>query len=118
MNSTQLKCDIKDINLAEQGKNNIEWALKDMPVLKKIKERLPDSIILKNDPNYKQGIPDLVIFYKDGWACLECKKSSKSSHRPNQDYYVNKMDQMSFSSFIYPENKEEVLDSLYSYFMD
>ena len=39
MNSTQLKCDIKDINLAEQGKNNIEWAMKDMPVLKKIKER-------------------------------------------------------------------------------
>ena len=39
MNSTQLKCDIKDINLAEQGKNNIEWALKDMPVLKKIRER-------------------------------------------------------------------------------
>ena len=39
MNSTQLKCDIKDINLAEQGKNNIEWALKDMPVLKKIRDR-------------------------------------------------------------------------------
>lgn len=39
MNSTQLKCDIKDINLAEQGKNNIEWAMKDMPVLKKIRER-------------------------------------------------------------------------------
>src|SRR5574344_993098 len=33
------KCDIKDINLAEQGKNNIEWALKDMPVLRKIQER-------------------------------------------------------------------------------
>ena len=39
MNSTQLKYDIKDINLAEQGKNNIEWAMKDMPVLRKIRER-------------------------------------------------------------------------------
>ena len=36
---TELKCDIKDINLAEQGKNQIEWAFKDMPVLKRIQER-------------------------------------------------------------------------------
>lgn len=85
-------------------------------LIKKIKERLPDSIILKNDPNYKQGIPDLVIFYKDGWACLECKKSSKSSHRPNQDYYVNKMDSMSFARFISPENCDEILDELVEYF--
>ena len=33
------KSDIKDISLAEQGKNNIEWAFKNMPVLMKIKER-------------------------------------------------------------------------------
>ena len=36
---TEIKCDIKDINLAEQGKNQIEWAFKDMPVLTQIKER-------------------------------------------------------------------------------
>lgn len=36
---TETKCDIKDINLAEQGENQIEWALKDMPVLRQIKER-------------------------------------------------------------------------------
>ena len=39
MTATQIKYDIKDINLAEQGKNNIEWAMKDMPVLRKIRER-------------------------------------------------------------------------------
>ena len=39
MLSMQIKSDIKDINLAEQGKNNIEWAMKDMPVLRKIRER-------------------------------------------------------------------------------
>ena len=33
------RSDIKDIGLAEQGKNNIEWSLKDMPVLRKIEER-------------------------------------------------------------------------------
>jgi len=35
----EMKCDIKDINLAEQGENNINWAIKDMPVLSKIKAR-------------------------------------------------------------------------------
>ena len=39
MTMTQLKCDIKDINLAEQGLNNIQWAMKDMPVLEQIKKR-------------------------------------------------------------------------------
>ena len=39
MQATYMKCDIKDINLAEQGKRQIDWAFKDMPVLKKIRER-------------------------------------------------------------------------------
>lgn len=39
MTMTQDKFDIKDINLADQGKNQIEWAFKDMPVLTSIKER-------------------------------------------------------------------------------
>ena len=39
MQTTEIKCDIKDINLAEQGKKQIDWAFKDMPVLKKIRER-------------------------------------------------------------------------------
>ncbi len=39
MQTIDIKCDIKDINLAEQGKNQIEWAFKDMPVLKQIQDR-------------------------------------------------------------------------------
>ena len=74
-------------------------------LIKKIKDRLPGCIILKNDPNYIQGIPDLTILYKKHWATLECKKNSKSKHRPNQEYYVGEMNKMSFSSFIYPENE-------------
>lgn len=69
-------------------------------------------IVLKNDPDYIQGIPDLIILFNDKWAALEVKKSEHASHRPNQDYYVDIMDQMSFASFIYPENKEEVLYEL------
>lgn len=81
-------------------------------LIKRIKERFPESIILKNDPNYKQGIPDLTILYKDKWATLEVKKDEKAKHRPNQDYYINKMNEMSFSSIIFPENEKEVIDAL------
>ena len=83
-------------------------------LIKELKELFPDCIILKNDPTYKQGIADLTILYGSKWATLEVKRSEKASHRPNQDYYVDKMDEMSFSRFIFPENKEEVLRELQS----
>lgn len=81
-------------------------------LIKELKVLLPGCMVLKNDPNYIQGIPDLMVLYKNHWGALECKKSSKESPRPNQPYYVKQMDDMSFASFIYPENKEEVLDAL------
>lgn len=81
-------------------------------LIKDIKERFPGSIVMKNDPNYIQGIPDLTILYKDKWATLECKNSSKASHQPNQDFYVSKMNDMSYSSFVDPESKGEVLNEL------
>ena len=81
-------------------------------LIKEIEERFPTAIVMKNDPNYIQGIPDLTILYKNKWATLECKKSSKENHQPNQDYYVERMNKDSFSSFIYPENKEEVLNAM------
>ena len=81
-------------------------------LIKEIKEKFPGCIVMKNDPNYIQGIPDLSVFYKNKWATLECKRSSKDRHRPNQDYYVQKMNEMSFSRFIFPENKDEVLNEL------
>lgn len=81
-------------------------------LIKEIKQRFPGCIVMKSDPTYLQGIPDLLIFYKDRWACLEVKKSGTASHRPNQDYYVERMNEMSFSRFIYPENKEDVLNEL------
>ena len=81
-------------------------------LIKDIKSLLPGCIVLKNDPNYIQGIPDLTIFYGDRWATLEVKKAANASHQPNQDYYVARMNDMSFSMFVYPENKEEVLYEL------
>lgn len=81
-------------------------------LIKELKQLFPGCMILKNDANYIQGIPDLTIFYNDRWAVLECKKKRTASHRPNQDYYVKKMDDMSFARFIYPENKEEIINEL------
>jgi hypothetical protein len=69
-------------------------------------------MVMKLDPDYIQGIPDLLVLYKDKWATLECKKSAKAHKQPNQEHYVKKMNGMSFSAFIFPENKEEVLDEL------
>lgn len=79
---------------------------------KKIKEMFPGCIVTKLDSGDIQGIPDLLILYKDRWATLENKKSEKAARQPNQEYYVDKMNNMSFSRFIYPENEEEVLDEL------
>ena len=79
---------------------------------KKIEQMLPGCIVTKNDPNIIQGIPDLTIFYKKKWATLEVKKSKDAPIRPNQPEYVEKMNKMSFSRFIYPENEKEVLDEL------
>lgn len=81
-------------------------------LIKDIQKRFPGSVVLKNDPNYIQGIPDLTILYKDKWATLEVKDDKFAKHRPNQDYYVNTMNEMSFSAFIFPENKEEILNDL------
>lgn len=79
---------------------------------KDLKEMFPGAIITQMDPNDIQGIPDLLILWNDKWATLECKQSKTATHRPNQDYYVDKMNHMSYSSFIYPENKEVILNEL------
>lgn len=81
-------------------------------LIKELKERFPDCIVLKNDPNYISGIPDLLVLYKNKWAMLEVKRSSGASTRPLQKYYVEKTNSMSFARFINPENKEDVLNEL------
>lgn len=81
-------------------------------LIKEIKNNLPGCVVLKNDASYMQGVPDLLILHKNKWAVLECKKSAKAKHQPNQDYYVDKMDAMSFARFVYPENKDEVMNDL------
>ena len=81
-------------------------------LIKELEELFPGCVILKNDPNYIQGFPDLLVLYNNRWAALEVKQHADARHQPNQDYYVDKLDGMSFAQFIYPGNKEEVLDEL------
>lgn len=87
-------------------------------LIDEIKEQYPGCIVMKNDSSYIQGIPDLTILYKDKWAMLEVKKNSKATKQPNQEHYVEQLNDMSFSRFVYPENKKDVLDDLRKKFID
>lgn len=81
-------------------------------LIRDLKNLFEDCFVIKLDANYIQGIPDLLILWRNKWATLECKKSAGAKKRPNQDYYVGLMNSMSFSRFICPENKKEVLHDL------
>lgn len=81
-------------------------------LIDELERRFPGCVILKNDPTYLQGIPDLVIFYGNQWAMLEVKASEKAPVQVNQPYWVKTLDEMSFAAFIYPSIEEEVLCGL------
>lgn len=81
-------------------------------LIKELKSRFPGCIVIKTDPNYIQGTPDLLVLYKDHWAALECKNSQKAKRQPNQAFYISYMKDMSFADFIWPENKEEILNAM------
>ena len=86
-------------------------------LIKELKTIFEGCIVTKMDAGHIQGIPDLLILYKNKWATLECKKTARAKKRPNQEYYVAKMNEMSFSRFISPENKEAILDELKKFFI-
>lgn len=85
-------------------------------LVKKIVDLIPDCVILRNDPRHIQGIPDLIVLYKNMWGALEVKLSHNAAVQPNQLYYVDKLGHMSFASFINPENEGEVLGALQTAF--
>lgn len=81
-------------------------------LIKDLKRLFPGCIVLKNDAQYFSGIPDLLILYKNKWAALECKRYARASKQPNQEYWISRLRDMSYASFIFPENKKEVLYEL------
>lgn len=86
-------------------------------VIKELHDLLPGCIVMKNDANYIQGFPDLTIFYEDTWFALECKRSANEPFQPNQEYYIDLLNHMSFARVIFPENKEEIYDDI-QYLLD
>lgn len=81
-------------------------------LMDEIKRTYPGCVVIKNDSGYIQGFPDWTILYEDKWAVLEAKRNRTAKKQPNQDYYVEKLNRMSYSSFVYPENREDVLNKL------
>ena len=99
--------------MVEEGEDHILEATYQGDLKAKIRKMIPGAIVLKNDPNDIQGIPDLEVHYKNQYAMLEVKVSETASHRPNQDYYIEMYQGWGvFAEFIYPENEEEVLNAL------
>ena len=83
-----------------------------LALIKELKHHFPGCVVLKNDEQYLQGVPDLLLLWEDQWAMLEVKRSLKEPYRPNQEYYLDKLDKMSFAAMICPENKERIIDAL------
>lgn len=81
-------------------------------LIKELEEMFEGCLITHLDPQDIQGIPDLLILYGKNWAALETKAWSKAHKQPNQPYYVELLNNMSFAAFVSPENKEEVLYEL------
>jgi hypothetical protein len=93
------------------GQNARESAYR-LDLCKRIEKLLPDCVILRLPPDQYQGIPDLLILFEDKWASLEVKMAKDSDKQPNQDFYVELFNNMSFASFIYPDIEEQVLQDL------
>lgn len=85
-------------------------------LIRDLKELFPGCMVLKNDSSYTQGIPDLLVLYKDAWVALECKDSLSARKQPNQAWYVESMNHMSFAAFICPENRKEIINAIHKTF--
>jgi hypothetical protein len=81
-------------------------------LIKRLRREFPGCVILKNDTDYMQGVPDLTVLFKDKWAMLEVKASANAPVQPNQEFYVRQFNEMSYAAFVYPENEEEVIREL------
>ena len=81
--------------------------------INELKARYPGCTALKNDSGYIQGFPDWTVLYKDKWAVLERKRERGARKQPNQEYYVDTLNEKGgFARFVYPENADEVLEEI------
>lgn len=79
---------------------------------KRLYDMFPECIVLKNDANSQQGIPDLVVLWRDKWALLEVKRNENATEQPNQRWFVDKANEFAYGAIVCPENAEEILYEL------
>lgn len=80
--------------------------------IKMIRKMLPGCIIMKTNPNYLQGIPDTLVLFGPRWALIEFKRSENEPFQPNQEWYIEHLNAMSYSTMMCPENRKMKLDEL------
>lgn len=96
----------------------LESSFQNDSVIKEIKSRIPDALVLKNDPTYLQGIPDLTVIHGGRCALLEVKRDRNALRRPNQEYYIQYIrDQGGYASFVHPDNVDVVLNEMCTYLL-
>lgn len=81
-------------------------------LIRELEDEFPGAVVLKTDPNYIQGFPDLLLLQDTFWAALEVKRARNSARQPNQEYWVQRLNLMSYSRFVYPGNLDDVLEEL------
>lgn len=77
--------------------------------IRNLKVRFPNCVVLLTDPQYLQGVPDILMLLEDTWFAFEVKATKTSSRRPNQEWWIDILNRQSYASFVYPENEEEVI---------
>ena len=87
-------------------------------VKKELEERLPGCVVSKNATGFHDGFPDLICLVGETWLMLECKRSEDEPHQPNQDWWVDHLNEMSYAAFIFPENREQVMGEITEKFGD
>ena len=85
-------------------------------LIRRLEQRYPGCFVMKNDSSYVQGVPDLTVLHNGMWAMLEVKVDENSHTQPNQKYYIDKFERMSYAAFVHPENEDAVLSELDKHF--
>lgn len=75
-------------------------------------------VVIKYEQNATtlKGFPDIMFMKGPFWGALEVKTSKKAHKQPGQQDWIDKLNEMSYAKFIYPENKEEILNEIKEFF--
>lgn len=85
-------------------------------LMEDLDEAFPGCMVIKGASMFRQGVPDRILLCGKNWAALEVKPDPKAATQPNQPWYVEKMNDMSYAAIITPENKQEVISEIQAAF--